>query len=559
MGVEQSPFLSPQELPSYESAAMKNLTTLEGHGYSTPLSTVFNIVNTMVGLGMFALPYVFGAVGYLTGSIIFIGAVLASYLSAYVLTMVLSGYLEEYSYYALAIRLFKGHAMSVAIDAVLAVVLFGVISMTFVVSFDSVHSYFPGVPRWMLGGMAALAGWAASLPKSLHGVRFASYTGVGLMLLIWVSVVFTAIIAPHRLELMDEELVPPPPDTARRPPRESSLSSCTSTSPAFTVSSSPSTRPKMPLLLAIALSWAFAMYIIFAVCASSSPLFLYGRAPDLLMTLPRTLLFDTCRVLMALVNITKTPLLLHPLRQVIDTRLNVPEQLNWLATSAIILISYCLFPVVQFSRRGCVGHLRYLFDTHRPVVSSRLSVGISQAGRHSKRGCPAPTQIRLPYLPMVSYNSPRGGGHAGPPRHLGSGFDRPFYCTPCNETVVGYLETPGDVPPRVIDVAHFEFPDEKRDYFKFAFVADEDALKRFNNPLIEMLNASEATPRSPPSLKEHLMHNLGSEILEGYEEKFNHNKELYCMLQSTPSRGPECPYLVFFGEWNMQATQLFFG
>ncbi|KAF4699857.1 hypothetical protein FOZ63_029401 [Perkinsus olseni] len=329
---------------------MKNLTTLEGHGYSTPLSTVFNIVNTMVGLGMFALPYVFGAVGYLTGSIIFIGAVLASYLSAYVLTMVLSGYLEEYSYYALAIRLFKGHAMSVAIDAVLAVVLFGVISMTFVVSFDSVHSHFPGVPRWMLGGMAALAGWAASLPKSLHGVRFASYTGVGLMLLIWVSVVFTAIIAPHRLELMDEELVPPPPDTARSWVPFSQAASAGIFSfimhinlPCLHGELKPVDRPKMPLLLAIALSWAFAMYIIFAVCASSSPLFLYGRAPDLLMTLPRTLLFDTCRVLMALVNITKTPLLLHPLRQVIDTRLNVPEQLNWLATSAIILISYCLF------------------------------------------------------------------------------------------------------------------------------------------------------------------------------------------------------------------------
>lgn len=105
----------------------------------------------------------------------------------------------------------------------------------------------------------------------------------------------------------------------------------------------PVDRPKMPLLLVIALSWAFVMYIIFATCASSSPLFLYGRAPDLLMALPRTLIFDTCRVLMAFVNITRTPLLLHPLRQIIDTRLNVPEQLNWLATSAIIIISYCLF------------------------------------------------------------------------------------------------------------------------------------------------------------------------------------------------------------------------
>lgn len=105
----------------------------------------------------------------------------------------------------------------------------------------------------------------------------------------------------------------------------------------------PIDRPKMPLLLAIALAWAFVMYIIFAVCASCSPLFYYGRVPDLLMALPRTLLFDTCRVLIVVVNITKTPLLLHPLRQIVDTRLNVPEQLNWLATSAIIIISYCLF------------------------------------------------------------------------------------------------------------------------------------------------------------------------------------------------------------------------
>ncbi|EER07455.1 amino acid transporter, putative [Perkinsus marinus ATCC 50983] len=320
MGVETSPFLAPQELPSYESAAMKNLTTLEGHGYSTPLSTVFNIVNTMVGLGMFALPYVFGVVGYLTGSIIFIGAVLASYLSAYVLTMVLSGYLEEYSYYALATRLFKGRTMSLAIDIVLAVVLFGVI----------------------LGTLSH------SGRKSLHGVRFASYTGVGLMLLIWVSVVFTVIFNP--LDSVDVEPVPLEVDTTRSWVPFSQAASAGVFSfimhinlPCLHGELKPIDRPKMPLLLAIALAWAFVMYIIFAVCASCSPLFYYGRVPDLLMALPRTLLFDTCRVLIVVVNITKTPLLLHPLRQIVDTRLNVPEQLNWLATSAIIIISYCLF------------------------------------------------------------------------------------------------------------------------------------------------------------------------------------------------------------------------
>ncbi|KAF4677217.1 hypothetical protein FOL47_002780 [Perkinsus chesapeaki] len=350
MGVETSPFLSPQELPAYESAAMKNLTTLEGHDYSTPLSTVFNIVNTMVGLGMFALPFVFSVVGYFTGTIIFIGSVLASYLSAYVLTMILSGYLDEYSYYALATRLFKGHTMSVAIDVVLAVVLFGVISMTFVVSFDSIHYYFPAIPRWMLGGMAAMAGWAASLPRSLHGVRFASYTGVGLMLLIWFSVVFTAIVSPHTIDTVDEELIPAPLDTTRSWVPFSQAASAGIFSfimhinlPCLHGELKPVDRPKMPILLAIALAWAFAMYIIFAVCASSSPLFLYGRAPDLLTTMPRTPLFDACRVLMAFVNITKTPLLLHPLRQIVDTRLNVPQQLNWFATSAIIIISYCLF------------------------------------------------------------------------------------------------------------------------------------------------------------------------------------------------------------------------
>ncbi|EER04319.1 hypothetical protein Pmar_PMAR021826 [Perkinsus marinus ATCC 50983] len=281
MGVETSPFLAPQELPSYESAAMKNLTTLEGHGYSTPLSTVFNIVNTMVGLGtasryvysghlcdsgMFALPYVFGVVGYLTGSIIFIGAVLASYLSAYVLTMVLSGYLEEYSYYALATRLFKGRTMSLAIDIVLAVVLFGVISMTLVVSFDSLHSHFPKVPRWMLGGMAALAGWAASLPRSLHGVRFASYTGVGLMLLIWVSVVFTVIFNP--LDSVDVEPVPLEVDTTRSWVPFSQAASAGVFSfimhinlPCLHGELKPIDRPKMPLLMVIALAWAFVMNV----------------------------------------------------------------------------------------------------------------------------------------------------------------------------------------------------------------------------------------------------------------------------------------------------------
>lgn len=85
--------------------------------------------------------------------------------------------------------------------------------MTLVVSFDSLHSHFPKVPRWLLGGMAALVGWAASLPRSLHGVRFASYTGVGLMLLIWVSVVFTVIFNP--LDSVDVEPVPLEVDTTR--------------------------------------------------------------------------------------------------------------------------------------------------------------------------------------------------------------------------------------------------------------------------------------------------------------------------------------------------------
>lgn len=40
--------------------------------------------------------------------------------------MVLSGYLEEYSYYALATRLFKGRTIPVAIDVALVIVLFGV-------------------------------------------------------------------------------------------------------------------------------------------------------------------------------------------------------------------------------------------------------------------------------------------------------------------------------------------------------------------------------------------------------------------------------------------------
>ncbi|KAF4677851.1 hypothetical protein FOZ62_023135, partial [Perkinsus olseni] len=112
-------------------------------------------------------------------------------------------------------------------------------------------------------------------------------------------------------------------------------------------------------------------------------------------------------------------------------------------------------------------------------------------------------------------------------------------------TVLGFLETPGDDPPSVIDVAETKYPkgnsSSEEDPFKFAFIADENALRLLNNPLInEMSKTADNTTRSPPPLKVHLMRKLSSEVLEGYVEKLNRSKELYCMLGAS-SRGYTWP------------------
>ncbi|KAF4684333.1 hypothetical protein FOZ60_007960 [Perkinsus olseni] len=113
------------------------------------------------------------------------------------------------------------------------------------------------------------------------------------------------------------------------------------------------------------------------------------------------------------------------------------------------------------------------------------------------------------------------------------------------QTVLGFLETPGDDPPSVIDVAETKYPkgnsSSEEDPFKFAFIADENALRILNNPLInEMSKTADNTTRSPPPLKVHLMRKLSSEVLEGYVEKLNRSKELYCMLGAS-SRGYTWP------------------
>ncbi|KAF4668636.1 hypothetical protein FOZ61_006102 [Perkinsus olseni] len=87
-------------------------------------------------------------------------------------------------------------------------------------------------------------------------------------------------------------------------------------------------------------------------------------------------------------------------------------------------------------------------------------------------------------------------------------------------------------------IADFE---KKEDPLKFAFIADEYELRAFDNPFIkEIARTADGTTVSPPPLKAHLLRELGSEVLEGYIDKFNHNRVLYCKLGAF-SRGWNLP------------------
>ncbi|KAF4719176.1 hypothetical protein FOZ63_011108, partial [Perkinsus olseni] len=105
------------------------------------------------------------------------------------------------------------------------------------------------------------------------------------------------------------------------------------------------------------------------------------------------------------------------------------------------------------------------------------------------------------------------------------------------KTVIGFRETE-DGELSVIDVAQSSFPDGTGLWLKFAFLADEDALKEeFDSPTFHrILEENDSSNISPAVLKTHLMENfINLEIQERYHKKFSRAKhaELHCKLTSS--------------------------
>ncbi|KAF4680123.1 hypothetical protein FOZ60_014034 [Perkinsus olseni] len=101
------------------------------------------------------------------------------------------------------------------------------------------------------------------------------------------------------------------------------------------------------------------------------------------------------------------------------------------------------------------------------------------------------------------------------------------------QTVIGYIETPGDDPPRITDVEHIEYPDGTSDHLAFTILADKDVLEEFNREQIQrMLKSNDPRARSPASLRALLMRNFGSEALKKYEQRFASYDDLYCMVDA---------------------------
>ncbi|KAF4653573.1 hypothetical protein FOL47_010435, partial [Perkinsus chesapeaki] len=102
----------------------------------TSASTALNMINTMVGSGMFALPYCM----YLSSPVIIITLLIVvasiSYLSMFVVGVVLPGFVDEDSYHAMATKLCKNTITVRFIDGTICLSLIGVIAMLLVVAYD---------------------------------------------------------------------------------------------------------------------------------------------------------------------------------------------------------------------------------------------------------------------------------------------------------------------------------------------------------------------------------------------------------------------------------------
>ncbi|KAF4739392.1 hypothetical protein FOZ63_029568 [Perkinsus olseni] len=316
----------------------------------TPLSTVLNMLNTMVGTGIFALPFCMSLSNPVVTTITLVAVAIISYIAMLTVGMILPGFVFEDSYHAMASKLCRGATTIRVIDWTLCLSLVGVVAMLLVVSYDCFSIELASViptSRPLSGLVLAAIGCVLSWPKSLHGMRFISGVGVLLLISAWALVIATAVLG-----CPSEPEIPQSQHTKGFIVNASTILGtamlvfgCHVNLPRLYSELPLKTRPQMPIIMALSIVITITIYLAFALAAVSSPCFGYGQSSNILLSLPHTTAFAALRVGFGVISLTKIPLAVHPIRHILleSTQKSLTGPAYAFFTLAIIALAYALF------------------------------------------------------------------------------------------------------------------------------------------------------------------------------------------------------------------------
>lgn len=135
-------FPHDEEEPLLEEGSVKSLSIKSFGKYSTAPQTVFNAVNTLIGIGMLSLPYGMKISGWLCGSALLFGCALVTNFTAKLLGRILKKHPELSSYGDIA-HICGGHTARVIVTFIFSLDLIGAMVSLIILFSDSFSIILP--------------------------------------------------------------------------------------------------------------------------------------------------------------------------------------------------------------------------------------------------------------------------------------------------------------------------------------------------------------------------------------------------------------------------------
>lgn len=136
-------------------------------GDSTAPQTIFNCINTLMGIGMLSLPFGFRLSGWVLGTLMLLFSSIVTNISAKMLGKILRKYPHLMSYGDIA-HLYGGRGINIVVTLVFSFDLLGAMISLIILFSDSFHILFPSLQRVLLKGIIVAVLFVLSfLPLSI--------------------------------------------------------------------------------------------------------------------------------------------------------------------------------------------------------------------------------------------------------------------------------------------------------------------------------------------------------------------------------------------------------